>query len=151
MGATAANDKYSGALDASLARSRQLVRLVGGATAATVGLVALLPLPLPAAILLGTYASCLGLHALHRALAPRQLYLSHDGSVSVDGVAGVVRPGSFAAPWLAIVRWRPAGAWVDRTLPVLPDMLPGDAFRHLRVLLRWGQTTSSAPSRPKAD
>ena len=137
MGTAVANDKYSGALDVNLARSRRLARLVGAATVATVALVALLPLPLAAAILLGTHASCLGLHALHRALASRRLYLSHDGSVSVDGVAGTLRAGSFAAPWLAIVRWRPAGAWVDRTLPVLPDMLPPADFRALVVILRW--------------
>ena len=151
MGATTANDKYSGVLEVSLARSRRLVGFVAVGTLATVVLVAALPLPLPLPILLATYASCSGLHALHRTLAVRRLYVVHDGTVSVDGIAGSLRPGSFAAPWLAIVRWRPAGAWMDRTLPVLPDMLPRDAFRHLRVLLHWGQTTSSASSRPKAD
>ena len=50
---------------------------------------------------------------------------------------GEVRDGSFVAPWLTVIRWRPAGARFDRTIVVLPDMLGRDAFRRLRVLLRW--------------
>jgi hypothetical protein len=144
VGTATAKDKYSGALEVRLARSRRMVAFVVVSTGATVALVAAMPLPIAASILLATFASCLGLHALGRALVPRRLWLDHSGAVSVDGVAGALRPGSFVAPWLAIVRWRPARAWIDRTLPVLPDMLPAGAFRELRVLLKWGQTTKSA-------
>ena len=51
---------------------------------------------------------------------------------------GEIRDGSFVAPWLTIVRWRPRGAAFDRTILVLPDMLPAPLFRELRVLLRAG-------------
>ena len=56
--------------------------------------------------------------------------------------AGDLRDGSFVSPWLTIVRWRPHGATFDRTILVLPDMVPASLFRELRVLLR-GQTTCS--------
>jgi hypothetical protein len=36
------------------------------------------------------------------------------------------------------VRWRPAGAWRDRSLLVAPGMLGAEDSRRLRVLLRWG-------------
>lgn len=50
---------------------------------------------------------------------------------------GTLRDGSFVAPWLTIIRWRPHGALLDRTLLVLPDMLESDAFRRLRICLKW--------------
>jgi hypothetical protein len=50
---------------------------------------------------------------------------------------GTVRDGSFVAPWLTLVRWRPDGAWRDRTVVVLPGMAGSDELRRLRVLLRW--------------
>ena len=50
---------------------------------------------------------------------------------------GLVCDGSFVAPWLTIVRWRPAGGRFDRTFVVVPGMLEDEAFRRLRVLLRW--------------
>lgn len=50
---------------------------------------------------------------------------------------GEVRDGSFVAPWLTIIRWRPDSARFDRTIVVLPDMLDAERFRQLRVLLRW--------------
>ncbi|HUP96855.1 MAG TPA: protein YgfX [Usitatibacter sp.] len=141
MGTDAASDKYSGALAATLVRSRRLVAFLAGSGSATVVLVLTSPLPLPHAVLLTTFTLCLAMHALHRACRTHLLYVEHSGAVSVDGVAGHLRPGSFVAPWLTIVRWRPANAWVDRTLPVLPDMLPSEDSRHLRVILRWGRTT----------
>jgi hypothetical protein len=51
--------------------------------------------------------------------------------------SGAVQSGSFVAPWLTIVRWRPARARFDRTLLVLPGMVDRETFRRLRVLLRW--------------
>jgi len=141
VGTATAKHKYSGALEVALLRSRRLAGFVAVSAGATVALVAAMPLPAAAAILVATSALCLGLHALHHALRSRRLYVDHSGAVSVDGVAGALRPGSFVAPWLTVVRWRPAGSWVDRTVPVLPDMLPADDFRELRVLLKWGQTT----------
>jgi len=52
-------------------------------------------------------------------------------------VAGRLAAGSFVAPWLTVVRWRPDGARFTRTVMVPPDAVDPDAFRRLRVLLRW--------------
>ena len=67
-----------------------------------------------------------------------------DGHVEAVGASGEARtgllvPGSFVAPWLVIVRWRPTGARFPRTLLVPPDAVEPDAHRRLRVLLRWGR------------
>jgi hypothetical protein len=45
---------------------------------------------------------------------------------------------SFVSPWLTVIRWRPTGARLDRTVLILPDMLPHEDFRQLRVLLKTG-------------
>jgi hypothetical protein len=57
---------------------------------------------------------------------------------------GAVQPRCFVAPWLTVVRWRPEGARFDRTFIVLPDMADGDAFRRVRVLLKWGEAGKSS-------
>lgn len=71
------------------------------------------------------------------------LALGIDGAIEVASRAGAVergavRPGSFVAPWLVIVRWRRAGARGDRFILVLPDMADRERLRILRVILRWG-------------
>jgi hypothetical protein len=92
----------------------------------------------------------LGLAALlalrrHALATPRRVVrLSVDlaGRVEVeraDGsrAAGRLQPGSFVAPFLTIVRWRPEGARLSRALLLAPDAVPAAGFRRLRVLLRW--------------
>lgn len=150
MGAVESKDKYSGAVETVLGRSRRVPAFVAIATLATAMLLAATPLSLRATLLLATALACLALDALRRNAPSGRLVLDGDGAIVVGGVAGVVAAGSFVAPWLAIVRWRAAGARFDRTLLIAPDMLPSDDFRELRVLLR-GQTTWSAPANPKAD
>jgi len=49
---------------------------------------------------------------------------------------GRLAEGSFVAPWLTIVRWRPDGARLDRTILVAPDAVEAGDFRRLRILLR---------------
>ena len=137
MGAITAKDKYSGAVQVALARSRIGPAFVVAAAAATLALVALVPLRLDAAILLATWTACLAIDALRRCGSMRRLAVDCSGAVSVDGVAGELRNGSFVAPWLTIVRWRPARARFDRTLLIVRDMLPESDFRHLRVILKW--------------
>jgi hypothetical protein len=66
-----------------------------------------------------------------------------DGGVRVtlrsgEPCEGRLEPGSFVAPWLTLVRWRPAGARFDRTVLVAPAMAQPEAFRRLRVRLRHG-------------
>jgi toxin CptA len=136
MGTGEANDKYSGALEVELARSRIVPALVAMALAATCAVLAFTPLASGYAILLATWVACIGIHALGRACRPHPLAIGRGGDVAVDGTAGNLRAGSFVAPWLAIVRWRPVGARFDRTLLVAPDMLAAGAFRELRVILK---------------
>ncbi|HEX3061089.1 MAG TPA: hypothetical protein VHP55_00410 [Usitatibacter sp.] len=114
--------------------------------AATIALIAATPGPLAARILAATWIACAALEAIgSRALLRGPRAVTHlriaGGVVEVeDGMGskrtGVLRPGSFVAPWLTIVRWRPEGARRDRTVPILPGMLDAESFRVLRVLLR---------------
>ena len=136
-------DKYSGVLEATLARSRRVPRFIALAWLATTLVVMATPMPLAPAILLCTGVACLALDALRRTGRRARLYLDAQGAIAVDGRAGTVVDGSFVAPWLTVIHWRPAGALLARTLLVAPDMMPVGAFRELRVILRFnrGQAT----------
>ena len=156
MGSIVADDKYSGALQVDLGRSLIVPAFVGGTGAASLAVLAFTPLAPAPAILLATWVCCAGLDALRRALAVHRLAISRGGEISLDGRAGTLRPGSFVAPWLTVVRWRPAGTRFDRALLLVPDMLHADAFRELRVILRqtcnFGDRPLSPPWRTqKAD
>ncbi len=75
--------------------------------------------------------------------AVKRLVVDLAGRVEATGddgatVSGRLSPGSFVAPWLVVVRWRPEGARFTRTVLVPPDAVDADAFRRLRVRLRWG-------------
>lgn len=131
-----ANDKYSGALEVDLVRSRIVPAFVALGCVSTLGVLALTPLPAAASILAGTWALCLALDALRRARRHHRLAIGSDGDLALDGIAGTLRAGSFVAPWLTIVRCRPAGARLDRTLLVATDMLGEAPFRDLRVILK---------------
>lgn len=135
MDANTADDKYSGVVEVTLHASRWVAAACAGAGMATIGLLGLLPLRLDLAIALATLVACLALDAMRRVLARHRLLLDLS-SIVVDGVAGTLRPGSFVAPWLTIVRWRPAAARFDRTLLVSPDRFAPAAFRHLRVIVK---------------
>jgi len=149
MEARESNRKYS---DVSVALRIHASHAAGAwiacAALATVALVAITPGPIAARILAATWVACAALEAVHsRALlrGPRAVrHLRVDsGSVEVqDGEGrlrtGELRPGSFVAPWLAIVRWRPEGARFDRSLPLVPGMAEAQALRRLRVVLRLG-------------
>ena len=55
-------------------------------------------------------------------------------------VAGYVRAATYIGPWMTTVVWRPDGRRVSRTILVLPDMLPAEDFRRLRVMLRYARS-----------
>lgn len=81
---------------------------------------------------------CMGaaLHAFKRHRASRAVQI--DGtSIVVDGIEGRIVDGSFVAPWLTIIQWRPEGARFTRTIVVAPDAIDAESFRSLRVILRW--------------
>ena len=55
-------------------------------------------------------------------------------------VAGHVRSASYVGARLTTIVWRPDGARMSRSLWLLPDMLPAEEFRQLRVLLRYARS-----------
>ena len=116
------------------------------AASATLALLAFTPGPAAPRILVATWIACAALHALRRtALALR---FDPDGAIEVQDAAGawrtgVVRDGSFVAPWLTIVRWRPRGARFDASIVLLPDMLPAEDFRRVRVWLLWSSSMAA--------
>jgi hypothetical protein len=58
-----------------------------------------------------------------------------------NAVAADILDASYVGEWLTTIVWRADDApwWQPaRALLVLPDMLPADDFRRLRVLLRYG-------------
>ena len=123
--------KYSGAGFAFLA----------AAVGATLALVIFVPFADEARA--AAFASVIPLawHAHGRLGAARALRLDCTGCLAVrDRIGwrtGQLRAGSFVAPWLTIIRGRPEGARLDRTLVILPDMVQGTALRKSRVILRW--------------
>jgi toxin CptA len=128
--------------------SRAGIAIVCLSAGATVALAWALPVALALRIALAAWVAALGLGALERAVllcgrrAARRLRVQRDGAIEVESAsgirtAGVLRAGSFVAPWLVIVRWRPHGGRWDRTVLLLPDMVAAEEFRRLRVLLRW--------------
>ena len=149
MGAKAREHKYSDApCEIALVPSRSAPWIIGSAALATLALLAAAPGLVPLRILAGTWVACASIEAIHsRALlrgrrAVRALRLSRDGEIELQDALGrwhegIVEQGSFVAPWLTIVRWRGAGARFARTLPILPDMVPEEDFRRVRVMLRW--------------
>lgn len=140
--------KYSEAVASSVAPSPGLARALGIACAATLAVVAATPMDSSIRLALAA-ATALAFAGSVRAVALRRgrsgvvaFRIDLAGAVSVRDATGRERhgriaQGAFVAPWLTLVRWRPEGAWVDRTFLLVPGMLEPEAFRRLRVLLRW--------------
>jgi hypothetical protein len=127
------------------------------ATLALVAFVLLLIMPAPAwtdalgfLALAAWAAHRIRLHGLRRARASIvEVMLSEDRGIVVrrrDGRlrAGVVLDGSHVHPGFTSIVWRPDGARLARSIPIVADMLPADDFRRLRVLLRYGRRENSA-------
>ncbi|HET7730561.1 MAG TPA: protein YgfX [Usitatibacter sp.] len=123
--------KYSGAAFALLAV----------AVGASLGLVVFVPFPDAVRALAFAWVVAMAWHA-HRGLAGVQaLRLDCNRGIAVRDRfgwrSGELCDGSFVAPWLTVIRWRPDGAHLDRTLVILPDMIQDTAMRRIRVILRW--------------
>jgi membrane-bound toxin of toxin-antitoxin system len=128
--------------------SRVGLAIVFAMALATAALLFALPLAAALRLALLAWIAALTLEALDRVVllrgvrAARSLRVQRDGAIEVESpsgvrTAGTLRPGSFVAPWLAVVRWLPENSRWDRTVLLLPDMAPAGDFRRLRVLLRW--------------
>jgi hypothetical protein len=122
--------------------------LIAALAAATCALIAITPAPSVARTLGAAWTAAAAAAAARRVSpgrrgsGPRALVVRSTGEVAVMEAAGrwthgELRDGSFVAPWLVIVRWRPEGARWDRTTLILPGMAAPEARRRLRVLLRW--------------
>ena len=67
---------------------------------------------------------------------------SIDGLIGVREAEGTVLSGAFVSPWFTAVRyalpddprWR---KWWPHIIPIWPDSIAADQFRHLRVALKW--------------
>jgi len=55
-------------------------------------------------------------------------------------LAGHLRSATYVASTLTTIVWRPDGTWRSRAILVLPDMLPAEDFRRLRILLRYARS-----------
>lgn len=123
--------KYSGAARVFLA----------AAAGATLALVLFVPFPGEIRSLAFAWVIVMAWRAHGRLSGVRALRLDCAGGIAVrDRIGwrtGQLRGGSFVAPWLTIIRWRPDGARLDRTVVILPDMIQGTAMRRVRVILRW--------------
>lgn len=125
--------------------------LIGALALATCIVVATLPF---ATVALGFAVAAIGAWAVDRicvvalrcgSRAVRAFELRGDLTLTVvsgDGTAcaGRVHRDSYVGARLSTIVWRPYGRWRARTILLLPDMLPADDFRRLRVLLRYGRS-----------
>lgn len=134
-----------------LTSSKAALVLIVMLATATCAVLATLPFE-PAAIVLATFAVVVG--AIDRVYvvalrqgprAVRQFELRGDLTVVVvmgDGTAcaGRVHRDSYVGARLTTLVWRPFGRRRVRTIVLLPDMLPAQEFRRLRVLMRYGRS-----------
>jgi toxin CptA len=132
----------------NLGISRVLALILAAAHAAALAMVWLADLPWMVKIavvpvFLGSLVFSIRLHAWR--LAPSAVIsLELDDECPVvfqlrDGreLEGELLGSSFVAPWLTVLNLRPAGRWRACHVVILPDAVDREAFRKLRVLLRW--------------
>jgi hypothetical protein len=147
--------KATPALRISLGPSRSASALICVASLATAALVAWLP---GAAALRGVVVIGIGAHAIltMRHWATRSasraiigIELDADRAVRLTErtgrrIEGMVQPDSYVGASLTTLVVRPDGKRRLRTVAILPDMLPADDFRRLRLLLRLGHGSTTA-------
>jgi hypothetical protein len=130
--------------------SRIACALIASACAATVALIFVLPLPFWAFGLGLVAVIGVAAHGFWRCTGrgvPALLHVGADRRITTTGRDGRSRDGaivddSYVGAHLTTIVWRPDGArfWEPaRSILILPDMLPPDEFRQLRVLLRYGR------------
>jgi hypothetical protein len=123
---------------------------VATACAMTAILLGLLPLPMTAAVPATVTVLVVLVSGLWRCTGrgvPALLHVGIDRGMTVTGRdgrsrAGVILDNSYVGAWLTTIVWRADGIrwWRPaRTIVVLPDTLPEDEFRRLRVVLRYGR------------
>lgn len=142
----------------TLAPSRVTLVAVAVAAAATIAVVLTLPLP-SAALVFAVFAVLawaverglvVALRRSRRAIRSFDLGAGldlcvHYGDGSVR--AGRVDAASCVTQFVTTIVWRPERLLAPRSILILPDMLPAEDFRRLRVLLRYerSESTHGAP------
>jgi len=127
-----------------------LVALAGFA----IVLLVIMPAPawidaLAALVLSGWAAHRIRQHGLRCAASSIvELKLHEDRTIVVHRKDGRLRAGrvldtSHIHPAFTSIVWRPDGARLARSIPIVADMLDRDEFRRLRVLLRYGRSEDS--------
>jgi toxin CptA len=139
----------------SLKPSRYLAALVGAAHAAAAALVLPLDLPLAAkvalgaAIVLSAWHSAWGGAMLRGSRSILSIELDRERRISVQSRAGgwqeaTLLGTTYVSPALTILNVRVRGERLARHVVVLPDSMPSEDFRQLRVLLRWSRKPADA-------
>jgi len=142
-------------VDISLGPSRRACVGVALLAGATVSILVLLPAH-PFAIVAGVIAvACwagnrvwvVGMRRGPRAV--RELRIDGNRNVVAKLVSGEVLKGhvqeaSYVGAIVTTLTWRSKGALCARSVLILPDMLPAEDFRRLRVLLRYGRSEETA-------
>jgi hypothetical protein len=140
-------------LRVQLGRSRLGVAFIVVGYLASAALLAFAP---GTALLRAAAVLAIGVHAVwmlrHWALRTTRaavigIELSADGHVVLSERSGRrcegrVQPASYVGEWLTTLVVRPDGARISRAVAILPDMLPAEDLRQLRVLLRVAGTAS---------
>ena len=135
----------------TLRASRGAGIALGLLSTGTAGIVLALPMPLwmqaGLIVVLAAWTTCAfrrvalrhGAHAVTevRVAANRLIAVRHGAQPLV---AGHVRSTSHVGPHVTTIVWRPDGVLWSRTVLILPDMLPEEDFRQLRVLLRYARS-----------
>jgi len=147
--------KGPGPLKVDLGRSRLAAAFVFVSHIATASLLAFAPVD---AMLRAAAVVAIGAHAL-RALRTSALQSSARAVIGVELSAGrravliercgrrcegEVRAESYVGERLTTLVVRPDGARVSRAVAILPDMLPEENLRRLRVLLRYGDAPTTS-------
>jgi toxin CptA len=83
-----------------------------------------------------------------------ELEAGEGGRISCRTRAGEWREGqvlasSFITPWLTVLNLRAAGTARTRRLLIVPDNVEQEAFRRLRVVLRWSRLAPEGSRLPE--
>ncbi len=127
---------------------------VAATCAMTAVLIGWLPLPIAAVVPASAVVLAVLFSGLWRCTGrgvPALLHVGIDRRITVTGRDGRSRAGtilddSCVGPWLTTIVWRADGTpwWRPaRAIVVLPDTLPEDEFRRLRVVLRYGRPVAA--------
>jgi hypothetical protein len=141
------------ALRVSLGPSRAASVLICVACLGTAALIAWLPGPASlraiAVIGIGVYAIVTTRYSATRSAARAIVAIELDADRAVclteragRRIEGLLQPDSYVGAWLTTLVVRPEGKRRLRSVAILPDMLPADDFRRLRLLLRLGHAAT---------